>query len=119
VLGNSALAATVWGMDADPDKDGNSNLLEMLFNTNPNQADRGDLVLTRLSATQASLSFTCSAAFPADSVDVQWSGDMAAWSGSGVVLSPQAVAGGNLKMTAVITLPSARTKVFARVTAGQ
>ncbi|WP_367871018.1 Ig-like domain-containing protein [Luteolibacter sp. Populi] len=119
VLGNPALATTVWGMDADPEKDGNSNLLEMLFNTNPNQADHGDLVITRLSSTLASVSFTRSAAFPADSVHVQWSGDMAAWSGSGVVLTSQAIAGGNFKMTGVITLPSARTKVFARVIAGQ
>ena len=119
VLADSSLFSTVWGMDADPDKDGNSNLLEMLFNTNPNQGDRGDLVVTRLSSTQASVSFTRSAAFPEDSVDVQWSGDLAGWSGSGVVLGSQAVAGGNFKMTGLITLPSARAKVFVRVTAGQ
>jgi VCBS repeat-containing protein len=114
-LGNAALAATVWGMDADPDKDGTANVLEMLFGLNPKQGDHGDLVLTRLSATQASVSFTRSATFPVDAVDVQWSGDMGAWSGTGVVLNSQALPGGNFQMTGTITLPSARTKVFARV----
>jgi hypothetical protein len=118
VLANSALAATVWGMDANPDKDANSNLLEMLFNTNPNQTDQGDLVFTRISSTQVSLSFTRSPAFPVDSVRVQWSGELGTWSSTEAALTSQAIAGGNFKMTAVITLPSPRTKVFARVLAG-
>jgi hypothetical protein len=117
-LGNAALAATVWGMDADPDADGNSNVLEMLFGTNPKQADHGDFILTRLSSSQASFSFTRSSAFPVDSVHVQWTSDLAAWSGAGVVLNSQPVAGGNFKMTGTITLPSARAKVFGRVNVG-
>ncbi|WP_035610772.1 Ig-like domain-containing protein [Haloferula sp. BvORR071] len=117
-LGNAALAATVWGMDADPDKDGNSNVVEMLFATNPKQADNGDLAITRVSPTSATLTFTRSGAFPLDAVHVQWSGDMTTWDSSGVVLGSQDIGGGNFKMTATITLPAPRTKLVARVNLG-
>src|SRR5690606_13251461 len=36
-LANPALAASVWGMTADPDGDGYGNVLEMLFGTSPVQ----------------------------------------------------------------------------------
>ena len=37
-----ALAATIWGDDADPDGDGVTNLREYLFGSNPMQANPGD-----------------------------------------------------------------------------
>lgn len=113
--------AAISGMNADPDKDGNANVLEMLFGINPKQSDQGDLAFARVSPTQITLTFTRSAAFPEAAVQGQWSDNLATgtWSSTGVVMNSQPIAGGNFKMTATITLPAARTKVFARVNAGQ
>ncbi len=114
-LGNPALEATVWGMNADPDKDGNVNLLEFMYGLNPNAQDQGDLKITRLNATQFTLTFTRAGAFPEGSVQAQWSDTLGTWSSTGVVWGSQSVSGGNFKMTATITLPAARSKVFGRV----
>lgn len=108
--------AAISGMDADPDKDGNVNVLEMLFGINPKLSDQGDLAFTRVSPTQMTITFTRSAAFPEGSVRGQWSDNLGTWSETGVAMSSQPIAGGNFRMTATITLPSARVKAFARVT---
>ena len=118
VIGNPALEATVWGQDADPDHDGHSNLLEMLFEMNPNQSDAIPLVFTRLSATQYTVTFPQCADFPADKVQVQWSTNVTGWSTTGVVMSSGPEVNGVIPKTAVITSPVPQVRVFVRVLAG-
>jgi|GEM_PF-1043302 len=118
ILGNPALEPTVWGQDADPDRDGHSNLLEMLFEMNPNQSDAIPLVFTRLSATQYTVTFPQCADFPADKVQVQWSTNVTGWSTTGVVMSSGPEVNGVIPKTAVITSPVPQTRVFVRVLAG-
>jgi VCBS repeat-containing protein len=118
ILGNPALEPTVWGQDADPDRDGHSNLLEMLFEMNPNQSDAIPLVFTRLSETQYTVTFPQCADFPADKVQVQWSTNVTGWSTTGVVMSSGPEVNGVIPKTAVITSPVPQTRVFVRVLAG-
>ena len=55
---NAALQATVWGSNADPDRDGRVNLLEYALGSDPNAADAsGDIVATS-SAGARTFSFT-------------------------------------------------------------
>jgi hypothetical protein len=118
ILGNPALEPTVWGQDADPDRDGHSNLLEMLFEMNPNQSDAIPLVFTRLSETQYTVTFPQCADFPADKVQVQWSTNVTGWSTTGVVMSSGPEINGVIPKTAIITSPVSQAKVFVRVVAG-
>lgn len=118
VLANPALEATVWGQDADPDRDGHNNLLEMLFGLNPNQSDTIPLVFTRISATQYSVTFPQSADFPADEIQVQWSTNVAGWSSNGVAISSGPEVNGMVPKTAIITSPVPQARVFVRVLAG-
>lgn len=118
VLANPALEATVWGQDADPDRDGHSNLLEMLFEMDPNRSDAIPLVFTRLSATQYTVTFPQCASFPADKVQVQWSTNVAGWTTNGVVMSSGPEVNGVIPRTALITSPVPQIKVFVRVLAG-
>lgn len=118
-LGNPALEATLWGQDADPDKDGNTNLLEMLFGLNPNLADHPQLVFTRISSIQSTLNFPLSTVFPADQVKVEWSTDLAVWSRTGVSITPDPTVAVIPRVTALITSPVPRTRIFVRVVAGE
>jgi hypothetical protein len=118
ILGNPALEATVWGQDADPDRDGNSNLLEMLFKLNPNQSDAIPLVFTRLSATQYRVTYPQHASFPDDKVRLEWSTNVTGWSTTGVVMSSGPEINGVIPKTAIITSPVSQAKVFVRVVAG-
>jgi hypothetical protein len=118
VLGNPALEASVWGQDADPDRDGHSNLLEMLFEMNPNQSDAIPLVFTRLSATQYRVTYPQCASFPDDKVQVQWATALTGWSTTGVAVSSGPEVNGVIPKTALVTSPVPQGKVFVRVVAG-
>ena len=117
-LGNPALESTVWGMEANPEGDGSVNLLEMLFGTEPDASDPSPLVFTRISDTQVTLEFPITAEFPLGDIHVEWSTGLGSWSRDGVVLVPAEVTPGNFRMTATITAPAPRQKVFVRVVAG-
>lgn len=118
VVANPALEASVWGQDADPDKDGSVNLLEMLFGLDPDQPDKVSLGFTRLSATQYTLTFPRDVDFPADQVRVEWSTNNVNWTRDGVALATQAPAAGLVLTTATITSPVPQARVFVRVVAG-
>ncbi|WP_193211276.1 Ig-like domain-containing protein [Luteolibacter marinus] len=118
VVDNPLLEASVWGSAANPDHDANSNLLEMLFGTDPGASEPSPLVFVRISDTQVSLTFPITAEFPLGDVHVEWSTDNLVWSRDGVVLVPAEVTPGELTMTATVTLASPATKVFVRVVAG-
>ena len=118
-LGNPALEATLWGQDDDPDQDGNTNLLEMLFGLNPNLADHPQLVFTRISSIQSTLNFPLSTVFPADQVKVEWSTDLAVWSRTGVSITPDPTVTVIPRVTALITSPVPRTRIYVRVVAGE
>ncbi len=118
-LADPALEASVWGMNANPEGDSQSNLLEMLFGLNPKLSDQADLVFTRLSSTLSTLNFPRSTAFPADEAEVEWSTDLLTWSTTGVGLTPAAAVGGIERVTAVITSPVPRTRLFVRIVAGE
>jgi len=114
-LGNSALEATLWGMAADPDNDGQENILEMLFGSDPEIALPVQTIFQRTTSTQVSFRFPISADFPADSVKVEWSSNMSSWSRTGVVMTLTDLPGNTDQMTAVVTLPAPQVKVFVRV----
>ncbi|MCW1922135.1 Ig-like domain-containing protein [Luteolibacter arcticus] len=118
VLSNSALEASVWGINADADHDGRANVLEMLFGLNANQPDQPQLVFTRISATQYTLSYPQTEQFPAGEVAVEWSINGTTWTTTGVVLTPGPAVSGIIRVTASITSPLAQQKVFVRIVAG-
>lgn len=118
-LSNPTLEATVWGQDADFDKDGIPNLLEMLFGLDPADPDQPALGFTRLSATQYTLTFPQSADFPAGEVQVEWSTNATAWTTAGVSLVSQPEVNGIVQTTATITSPVPQGRVFVRVVAGE
>jgi hypothetical protein len=115
ILSNSALQASVWGDGADPDGDGRSNVLEMLFGLSATQPDQPQLVFTRINATQFTLSYPQSDQFPAAQVSVEWSTNGTAWTSTGVVLTPGPAVNGIMRVTASITSPVPQQRVFARI----
>ncbi|MCW1883826.1 Ig-like domain-containing protein [Luteolibacter flavescens] len=117
VLSNPALEATVWGMNADPDKDGRANVLEMLFGLNPDKNDQPQLVFTRINAREYTLSYPQSVQFPAGEVAVEWSTNASTWTRTGVVMTPGPAVNGVVRVTASITSPVAQQKVFVRIVA--
>ena len=117
-LSNPALESTVWGQNADPDHDGRSNLLEMLFGLSATQQDQPQLVFTRISATQSTLSYPQNQLFPAGDVAVEWSINGTTWTRTGVVLTPGTPVNGIVRVTASITSPVAQQRVFTRIVAG-
>jgi hypothetical protein len=119
VVSNAALESTVWGMEADADGDGRANVLEMLFGLSATDPDRPQLVFTRISASQYTLSFPQSELFPAGEVEVEWSTDAANWTTAGVVLTPGPAVNGIVRVTASITSPVPQQKVFVRIVAGE
>jgi VCBS repeat-containing protein len=117
VTGNPALEASVWGKSANPDGDDNDNLLEMLFGTNPNLPDVPDIVFTKLNATQVSLEFPRSLAFPVGDYEVEWSINMVDWFTAGVSISETPGIPNFMNARAVVTLPTPEQKLFVRVVA--
>jgi hypothetical protein len=117
-LSNPALESTVWGQNADPDQDGRSNLLEMLLGLSATTADQPQLVFTRISATQSTLSYPQNQLFPAGDVAVEWSTNGTTWTRTGVVLTPGTPVNGIVRVTASITSPVAQQRVFTRIVAG-
>jgi len=115
VLSNSSLQASVWGMNADPDRDGRPNVLEMLFGLNSNKADNPQLVFTKISATEYTLSYPQSVQFPAGEVAVEWSTNGSVWTSSGVVMTPGPAVNGIVRVTASITSPLPQQRVFVRI----
>lgn len=114
-LANPALESSVWGMSADPDGDGHENVLEMLFGTNPGVGTPTPMIFQRIDSTTVSLKFPITSAFPADLAKVEWSDGLGTWSRLGVVMSKSDLPGDTDQMTATITLPAPRAKVFVRV----
>ena len=119
VLANASLEASVWGEDADPDRDGRANVLEMLFGLSATEQDQPQLVFTRISATEFTLSFPQSEQFPAGEVAVEWSTDATNWTTTGVVMTPGPAVNGIVRVTASITSPLPQQRVFVRIVAGE
>ena len=115
ILSSSSLEASVWGMDADADHDGRANALEMLFGLSATQQDQPQLVFTRISATQYTLSFPQSEQFPAGEVGVEWSTNGSSWTSTGVVLTPGPAVNGIVRVTASIASPLPQERVFVRI----
>ncbi len=136
---NTALEATLWGDDADPDQDGRRNLLEFAFLTNPNlpdfpetQADSpGIPTLVEVSdggETYRGIRYTRRIDRPCHTVDVGTGTDLATWeftAANGVVeVDAEAHANG---LTETVTarlpdpLPSAPERQFLtlRVTSSE
>jgi len=117
-LSNPALEATTWGLNADPDGDGRSNVLEMLFGLSPTDADQPQVVFTRISSTQSTLSYPQSQLFPTDSVAVEWSTNGTTWSRTGVTFTPGTPVNGIVRVTALITSPTPLPRIYARIVTG-
>jgi VCBS repeat-containing protein len=115
VLSNASLQASVWGEGADPDGDGHSNVLEMLFGLSATQPDQPQLVFTRINATQYTLSYPQSEQFPTGQVGVEWSTNGTSWTTTGVVLTPGPAVNGIIRVTASITSTVPQQRVFARI----
>ena len=76
--GNSASEVTVWGHQADPDRDGRSNLQEYAEGTNPNQHDRGKPLVSSSSDSVITLGYRVSKARPDIGYTIQYSDTLAA-----------------------------------------
>jgi hypothetical protein len=118
-LNNPALKATLWGMSANPDGDDSSNLLEMLFGTDPKSPDVPEIVFTKLNATQVSLEFARSLEFPADEYEVEWSINLVDWFTTGVSTGELAGDPGFVDVTSVVTSSVIQPKIFVRVVVGR
>lgn len=114
-LADPDLEATVWGMGADSDGDTYSNLIEMLFGTDPVTSDNPDLVFTRISSTQVSLEFPRTNQIPQGKVQVEWSNDLVNWSRSNVVQTDLEALPTSVKVKAVATTLDPQTRMFVRV----
>jgi VCBS repeat-containing protein len=115
VLSNPSLQTSIWGEDADADHDGRANVLEMLFGLSATQQDQPQLVFTRISATQYTLSYPQNVQFPAGDVHVEWSTTGSSWTSTGVVLTPGPAVNGIIRVTASITSPLPQERVFVRI----
>ena len=116
--GNAVLETSTWGMLADPDGDGITNLMEMLFGTLPDHKDPSQLTFQRISDAQSSVTFPISKDFPLASMHVEWSADMNIWSLTGVAITTQGDSQGVVWATAVVTPPTPQVKLFVRIAAG-
>jgi hypothetical protein len=115
VLSNPALEETVWGMWANSDGDSGCNVLDMLFDTQPDQFDPTQLRFVEIGEFQSELEFPLSSRFPVEHVTVEWSEDLINWSREGVSMAPIGQPGESLKMQVTIVSSSARPRLFVRI----
>ena len=76
--------AAVISENADPDRDGDTNLVEYALNTDPNDPTKRTSLKPELAASTLSLLYTQVAAATDITYVVEWSTDLQSWSDSGV-----------------------------------
>jgi len=117
-LANPALEATLWGDPADPDHDGQPNLLEMVFGTDPDERDTTEVLAIEVAPPSATLVYRRSKAFPAAFLQVEWSSDLKTWSSANIVQTVREDLG-RAERVAAEFMPSEPTdRVFLRLRVG-
>lgn len=115
VLNDPLQEATVWGMDANPDGDGNANILDMLFGNSATESDPSPMSFVKLNPSGGELTFPLADSFPKDSMKVEWSLDMLTWFDTDVTYAFGPSVSGVSEATATINPPGTPQRLFVRI----
>ena len=117
-LGNPALEASVWGLNANPDNDSVRNLLEMLFNSQPQTGEPSPLVVVKNADATVSVTFPHNPSVPLTFIHVEWSDTMTSWLRTSVGYTVFTGTDGKEYITATVYPDAARKAIYLRIAVG-
>lgn len=117
-LANPSLENTVWGMNANPDRDSALNLVEMVFDTLPQSVEPSPLVVVKNPDATVSVTFPRNPAVPLEFIHVEWGDNLGSWERCNVGYTTFTGQDGREYITATVYPDAPRHAIFIRVAGG-
>ncbi|MCH7226909.1 Ig-like domain-containing protein [Haloferula sp. A504] len=115
VLNDPAQESTVWGMDANPDGDKQSNIFDMLFGGSATMQDPPPMTFVKVDPSGGELTFPLSDSFPPAYMRVEWSLNLVDWFNTDVTYDFGPSVLGVRETVALVSPPGNPGRLFVRI----